>query len=254
MGLDIYFHKTSRKDYDKFLEDKAKFSKKTDEEKNELRAKEETPYMRFNPKEIGYFRKVNSLVEFFNYYENCEYQEITKAQLEDLKAVTDELADIKPYRRVRHFYGGIYEQIKTALAKLSAEEKTALDIAVKLPDKKKVNFAILDFLKGMGGDFSQIKDKKAKAKAEEDAIRKVKVALGMVKPVEDLDFYYEERYRKTDKEHAEYLFPTTSGFFFGSTDYDGWYWQGVREVNKWVTEVLENLNDEEEIVLMYCWW
>ena len=41
-------------------------------------------YAIFNRKEIAYFRKVNFLMSFFQYEDNCEYVEITKEQVSDL--------------------------------------------------------------------------------------------------------------------------------------------------------------------------
>lgn len=41
-------------------------------------------------------------------------------------------------------------------------------------------------------------------------------------------------------ELAEELLPTTSGFFFGSTDYDEWYFSGLAYTVKTLTELLNN--------------
>ena len=49
---------------------------------------------------------------------------------------------------------------------------------------------------------------------------------------------------------AEKLLPTMGGFFFGSTDYDEYYFQDVKNVNNSVKRLLEeynNLNDDEYI-------
>lgn len=104
--------------------------------------------------DIGYFRKVNFLMEFFNYQGNCEFKEIAKSELEDL-----------------------VERCNTILT---------------TP-------------------------------------------------------------RKNRKEKAEDLLPTQSGFFYGSTEYDQYYYDDVKEVRDWASGVLNDLKDEE-IVLMYCWW
>lgn len=45
-----------------------------------------------------------------------------------------------------------------------------------------------------------------------------------------------------DKSKAEQLLPTTSGFFFGNTEYDEWYYQDIQST----IEILEEaLSDEE---------
>ncbi len=45
-----------------------------------------------------------------------------------------------------------------------------------------------------------------------------------------------------DKEKANSLLPTRSGFFFGDTSYDEWYFMHIENTEKKLTEVLE---DEE---------
>ena len=54
-----------------------------------------------------------------------------------------------------------------------------------------------------------------------------------------------------DHSKAEELLPTMSGFFFGSTDYDDYYYKDVEEVRNWVKETLlpkfDNLKDKEYI-------
>lgn len=54
-------------------------------------------------------------------------------------------------------------------------------------------------------------------------------------------------------ERVSEILPTCSGFFFGSTDYDEWYFNEVGEVLSWAENVLDNYGDDE-VVLMYCWW
>ena len=45
-----------------------------------------------------------------------------------------------------------------------------------------------------------------------------------------------------DKDKAEQLLPTASGFFFGGTEYDEWYYQDIQST----IEILEEaLSDEE---------
>lgn len=171
MGLDINFLKAKRTEYkayteahEKWEKDKPASSKISNAEYDKLPkaeqekiAKEVGEWHKKEPKmpikDIGYFRKVNFLMAFFSYTENCETKEIAKCQLEDL-----------------------FERCKEVL-------KT----------------------------------------------------------------------KKCRKERAELLLPTQSGFFFGRTSYDEYYYQDVKEVQEWVEGVLANLKDDE-VVLMYCWW
>lgn len=175
MGLDIYFHKGKRDDYNAYTKANKEWQEKepestkmaNDEYEKLSKAKQEKiqkeisewyesqPNMdKYGITDIGYFRKVNFLMAFFEYEGNCEYKEIAKSQLEDL--------------------------VERCKAVLTAP-------------------------------------------------------------------------KKNQQEKAEDLLPTQSGFFYGSTEYDEYYYGDVKEVRDWASEVLENLKDDE-IILMWCWW
>jgi len=47
-----------------------------------------------------------------------------------------------------------------------------------------------------------------------------------------------------DKSKAEQLLPATSGFFFGSTEYDEWYYNDIENTIKILEEALEDTNGE----------
>jgi hypothetical protein len=47
-------------------------------------------------------------------------------------------------------------------------------------------------------------------------------------------------------ELAEDLLPPASGFFFGSTTIDEWYWQDVEETHKQLTELLDEITEENK--------
>ena len=53
---------------------------------------------------------------------------------------------------------------------------------------------------------------------------------------------------------ADELLPTEAGFFFGSTDYDEWYFNDVREVADKFTEILDTFDFDENELVMSCWW
>ena len=57
-----------------------------------------------------------------------------------------------------------------------------------------------------------------------------------------------------DHSKAEELLPTTAGFFFGSTEYDDWYFGDVECVKTTFESILEDFNPEEDILTMHCWW
>lgn len=54
-----------------------------------------------------------------------------------------------------------------------------------------------------------------------------------------------------DSRVAEMLLPSTSGFFFGSTDYDEWYVSDIKNTIDIITKVLET-TDFETQMLYYC--
>ena len=57
-----------------------------------------------------------------------------------------------------------------------------------------------------------------------------------------------------DHSKAEELLPTRAGFFFGSTEYDDWYFGDVESVKTTFESILEDFNPEEDILTMHCWW
>lgn len=54
-----------------------------------------------------------------------------------------------------------------------------------------------------------------------------------------------------DRSIAEKLLPTESGFFFGSTDYDEWYFDGLEHTIEMLEKVLEE-TDFEKYAIYYC--
>jgi hypothetical protein len=54
-------------------------------------------------------------------------------------------------------------------------------------------------------------------------------------------------------EVAEELLPTSAGFFFGSTDYDEYYVEDLRDTVKQITAVLENVPAEATLVYRASW-
>ena len=96
MGLDIYFHKTKRTEWNEVKSKIDAFNELPEEEQTKQYESETYPTKNFDPDEIGYFRKVNFLMEFFHYEGNCEYQEIAKSELEALQDACLEISKMKP--------------------------------------------------------------------------------------------------------------------------------------------------------------
>ena len=57
-----------------------------------------------------------------------------------------------------------------------------------------------------------------------------------------------------DHSLAETLLPTQGGFFFGNTEYNDWYFEDVKEVYDKFSEIAEDFNSDEDMLVMVCWW
>ena len=75
----------------------------------------------------------------------------------------------------------------------------------------------------------------------------------------DSDDYIEPP--KHIQDYAAELLPTCDGFFFGSTDYDNWYFNDVKDTMNTIREVIQEVEDTYEVEdadnyqLFYrAWW
>lgn len=57
-----------------------------------------------------------------------------------------------------------------------------------------------------------------------------------------------------EPEKASELLPTTSGFFFGSTDYDSYYLSDIEETIDKINVVLDTTDFDNESLFYYAWW
>lgn len=60
----------------------------------------------------------------------------------------------------------------------------------------------------------------------------------------------EDGKKMKDTSLAETLLPTTSGFFFGSTDYDQWYYEDIKQTYEKLKEIIEE-NEFDEYNFYY---
>ena len=58
---------------------------------------------------------------------------------------------------------------------------------------------------------------------------------------------------KGDEDYARENLPTTSGFFFGSTDYDDWYWHDVKDCIKQMRKLYKAMSDDDFVVWDFSW-
>lgn len=248
MGLDSFFFKCKRGSleryqtaHEKWQEKQPKSSKinnddyeKLPEEKKakiqeKLRAwyDKEPTHEKYGFKEVGYFRKVNFLMSFFDYYDNCSYMEVSMAKLLDLKERAEKVLSCEPIEKVRHDYP-INKELEQFAKELSDEEKKA--------------FNVEEYLAGEN------------IPVNEQTIHDVRYALGLDEAIEGEDYWIENIYSEEAQELASSLLPTQSGFFYGSTEYDHWYWLDVKEVNEWLDTVLKDFDDNKEELYFYCWY
>ena len=53
---------------------------------------------------------------------------------------------------------------------------------------------------------------------------------------------------------AAELLPTSKGFFFGSQDYDEWYFRELEDTKNDIQKILNNFDFEKEKVVYYEWY
>jgi hypothetical protein len=56
---------------------------------------------------------------------------------------------------------------------------------------------------------------------------------------------------REDRQLAEEVLPTTSGFFFGGTEYDDWYYENLSYTVDKLNEVLDNPDFDENTEFVY---
>jgi hypothetical protein len=57
-----------------------------------------------------------------------------------------------------------------------------------------------------------------------------------------------------DRSRADELLPTTNGFFFGSTDYDKWYFDKLEDTIKEITPILSDGDIKDGDLYYYGWY
>ena len=60
-------------------------------------------------------------------------------------------------------------------------------------------------------------------------------------------------FKEHDEETSKELLPTQSGFFFGSTDYDEWYYEDMVNILREFGKLLKDWRDDD-IVFVYMSW
>lgn len=58
----------------------------------------------------------------------------------------------------------------------------------------------------------------------------------------------------TNRNKASMIMPTSSGFFFGGTEYDEWYFEELENTVKRIEEIINETNFDEEIIVYDEWY
>lgn len=59
--------------------------------------------------------------------------------------------------------------------------------------------------------------------------------------------------KNNNPEDAKHCLPTASGFFFGSTEYDEWYFSNVKQTKDVIEKILNNAPEDWEFIYQASW-
>ena len=201
---------------------------------------------KFEMKEVAYFRKVNFLLPFFNYEENCSDLEISKCQVEDLVARCNLILELN-------------KKFDADKAIKELDNIGGVNTTDLLEDME------LEFQKHIGRQVCRNRNVYAYGSTESEYNKIMseieKDFFGFVENNTDscLDdyrgkSYYIELDEFTKQNLLGNILPTTSGFFFGSTEYDEWYFKDVEDVRNKFSKLLDEIDWSNETLYMHCWW
>lgn len=201
---------------------------------------------KFEMKEVAYFRKVNFLLPFFDYEENCSDLEISKCQVEDLVARCNLILELNKTFDV--------DKAIKELDNISDVNTTDLLEDMELEFQKHIGMKVCRNRNVYGYGSTESEYNKIMSEIEKDF-------FGFVENNTDscLDdyrgkSYYIELDEFTKQNLLGNILPTTSGFFFGSTEYDEWYFKDVEDVRNKFSKLLDEIDWSNETLYMHCWW
>lgn len=200
----------------------------------------------FGMTEVAYFRKVNFLLPFFDYEENCSDLEISKCQVEDLVARCNLILELN-----KTFDA---DKAIKELDNIGGINTTNLLEDMELEFQKHIGRMVCRNRNVYGYGSTESEYNKIMSEIEKDF-------FGFVEKNTDIcldDYrgksYYIELDEFTKQNLLGNILPTTSGFFFGSTDYDEWYFKDVEDVRNKFSKLLDEIDWGNETLYMHCWW
>lgn len=201
---------------------------------------------KFEMKEVAYFRKVNFLLPFFDYEENCSDLEISKCQVEDLVARCNLILELN-----KTFDA---DKAIKELDNIGGVNTTNLLEDMELEFQKHIGMKVCRNRNVYGYGSTESEYNKIMSEIEKDF-------FGFVEKNTDTcldDYrgksYYIELDEFTKQNLLGNILPTTSGFFFGSTEYDEWYFKDVEDVRNKFSKLLDKIDWSNETLYMHCWW
>ena len=201
---------------------------------------------KFEMKEVAYFRKVNFLLPFFDYEENCSDLEISKCQVEDLIARCNLILELN-----KTFDA---DKAIKELDNIGGINTTNLLEDMELEFQKHIGMKVCRNRNVYGYGSTESEYNKIMSEIEKDF-------FGFVEKNTDIcldDYrgksYYIELDEFTKQNLLGNILPTTSGFFFGSTEYDEWYFKDVEDVRNKFSKLLDEIDWSNETLYMHCWW
>lgn len=220
MGLDVYFHrvKKARKSKDEPL--------KTIKEYNDIlnhRAKDKAKrYAKRMIKKLGNAANDSEYAEIYHEIFPKGMKKLTQYDWRYQKFVDE----VKPLDEVKKFF----------------ENFTQIYYAEEDAYFRKVNFIYHYFQPKLVDECAFV----TKTDLEDIIERCDKILEGLKFKGEEIP------YEKIDL--AQELLPTQSGFFFGSTDYDRWYFSDVKDARRQMKKLLRGFNEDTDVIYVVMSW
>ena len=201
---------------------------------------------KFEMKEVAYFRKVNFLLPFFDYEENCSDLEISKCQVEDLIARCNLILELN-----KAFDA---DKAIKELDNIGGINTTNLLEDMELEFQKHIGMKVCRNRNVYGYGSTESEYNKIMSEIEKDFFSFVEKNTDICLDDYRGKSYYIELDEFTKQNLLGNILPTTSGFFFGSTEYDEWYFKDVENVRNKFSKLLDEIDWSNETLYMHCWW
>ena len=192
---------------------------------------------------------VNEIMDVINSLSKQEFANRMNKRLEKLRKVAvktpleyenaynkfvDELGKKEPKFKEYDFYLSAFKEKTLNLSELEALVESHIKCHYALEDAyfRKVNFIYEYFRNLLVDECCKVSKNDIKALIDtcEDVLK-----------------------HKGDEDYAKLYLPTTSGFFFGSTEYNDWYWVDVKNCLTQMKKLHKSMDDDDFVVWIFSW-